>query len=93
MSRSGSRWQPLSLTARPRWQPGYVRLSRAADGVRTRDLHLGKVSRYQLRYNRIATVPLQLSLYAMAGTDNRARAQSIDLLWFYSLCGHFHPEG
>lgn len=47
----------------------------------------------QLSYNRIATVPLQLSLYAMAGTDNRARAQSIDLLWFYSLCGHFHPKG
>lgn len=26
---------------------------RADDGVRTRDLHLGKVTRYQLRYVRI----------------------------------------
>ena len=31
---------------------GAVRGTRAADRIRTGDLHLGKVMRYQLRYNR-----------------------------------------
>ena len=29
-------------------------LTRADDGTRTRDLHLGKVMRYQLRYVRLS---------------------------------------
>ena len=32
------------------------RVLRADDGVRTRDLHLGKVTRYQLRYVRVCSV-------------------------------------
>ncbi len=32
------------------------RFLRADDGVRTRDLHLGKVTRYQLRYVRVCSV-------------------------------------
>ncbi len=36
--------------------PGYPLIRGADDGIRTRDPHLGKVMRYQLRYIRI--VPL-----------------------------------
>lgn len=41
------------LTTRPlhRWGPRHLHL-RADDGIRTRDPHLGKVMRYQLRYIR-----------------------------------------
>lgn len=41
------------LTTRPlhRWGPCHLHL-RADDGIRTRDPHLGKVMRYQLRYIR-----------------------------------------
>ena len=39
-------------TASPRWT-----LLRADDGIRTRDPHLGKVMRYQLRYVRTVTHP------------------------------------
>ena len=33
---------------------------RADDGIRTRDPHLGKVMRYQLRYVRMSSVPAAL---------------------------------
>lgn len=35
---------------------------RADDGIRTRDPHLGKVMRYQLRYVRTAKIRTSLSL-------------------------------
>src|ERR1700754_2733519 len=41
------------LTTRPLHRWGLMRLApRADDGIRTRDPHLGKVMRYQLRYIR-----------------------------------------
>ncbi len=47
------------LSATPPEQASQVRLGetlRADDGIRTRDPHLGKVMRYQLRYVRTRTV-------------------------------------
>jgi hypothetical protein len=46
------------LQTRPKGRPG-VGPRRADDGIRTRDPHLGKVMRYQLRYVRmVVTVVL-----------------------------------
>ena len=55
---------PLGHTTNARISP------RADDGIRTRDPHLGKVMRYQLRYIREA--PDNLS--PVAETDNSARS-------------------
>ncbi len=44
---------PLGHTTNARISP------RADDGIRTRDPHLGKVMRYQLRYIRIRAPPLR----------------------------------
>ena len=44
------------LTTRPLHRKRSSPTSRADDGIRTRDPHLGKVMRYQLRYIRIRTV-------------------------------------
>jgi len=56
---------------------------RADDGIRTRDPHLGKVMRYQLRYVRIFTqgiAPSEFRLYLMA-----TRCSNERLLW--AICG------
>ena len=49
----------LQSVASPLGQPtaGWVETRlRADDGIRTRDPHLGKVMRYQLRYVRVCSV-------------------------------------
>ena len=62
------------LTTRPlhRWGLMPVRTFRADDGIRTRDPHLGKVMRYQLRHIR---EPWARSS-STAKTDNSARTRS-----------------
>src|SRR5664279_278863 len=56
------------LASRPSHQEGpqvrNLSLFRADDGIRTRDPHLGKVMRYQLRYVRLSSPPDRA---AMAG--------------------------
>ena len=47
-------------------------LHRADDGIRTRDPHLGKVMRYQLRYIRM----LRAGSPSVAKVDNSAPEQS-----------------
>ena len=44
---------PLGHSTKTPAKPGWVADMRADDGIRTRDPHLGKVMRYQLRYVRI----------------------------------------
>ena len=44
---------PLGHSTRRCASPRTVRIVRADDGIRTRDPHLGKVMRYQLRYVRM----------------------------------------
>ena len=51
---------------------------RADDGIRTRDPHLGKVMRYQLRYIRV----LRAGSPPVARIDNSARRE-----------GHTNPPG
>src|SRR5215208_1046002 len=51
---------PLGLphdakTPVPTWAPAFRTLSRAGDGVRTRDIQLGKLALYQLSYSRDIT--------------------------------------
>ncbi len=44
---------PLGHSTKTPAKPGWVADMRADDGIRTRDPHLGKVMRYQLRYVRV----------------------------------------
>ena len=66
----------LSCSAERRAGPP-VAVPRADDGIRTRDPHLGKVMRYQLRYVRVHTgdvshrVPIDDSIRCARGASNR----------------------
>ncbi len=65
------------LTTRPHRQPGRVGL-RADDGIRTRDPHLGKVMRYQLRYIRThCTVHLWCRVLPAALSTHPAARENI----------------
>ena len=54
-------------------------IARADDGTRTRDPHLGKVMRYQLRYVRMAPYGALLMLSDVAALLCRAADEAVDL--------------
>ena len=55
---------PGTTTTSRSWRSGVdPRFLRADDGIRTRDPHLGKVMRYQLRYVRLCSVSAAVLLW------------------------------